>query len=218
MAFVAPAVALRSASGAAHPGCRSRIPRVAFPPPTRRRRATPTRCVPRAAADPPASPSTAERIAAAFIAACMPSDTPYAEQLSAFCREVSRAHAAGFSLDALLLELGTAAAGRSATALARALQPDEVELRSVWVTLCYKTLRARGGVGSGGGGIPDQWDAFVRNVAAAKAQGYDQKRIMLEQTMASAPGVPQRTPMESAVLQQAVRIVLSTLALDGEKS
>lgn len=124
------------------------------------------------------------------------------------------ARGAGYALGALLLELG-AAAGRSEAALGRPLQAEEVELRSVWVTLVYKTLRiSRPGGEDAAGAMPDQWDTFVKNVCAAHERGYDQKRILLEQTMAAEPGAEQRTPMESAVLQQAVRIVLSTLALD----
>jgi hypothetical protein len=63
--------------------------------------------------------------------------------------------------------------------------------------------------------LPDRFDAFVASICDAHAKGYDQKRIQLEQSLVASESAKPRTPVESAILQQSVRIVLSTLALDG---
>lgn len=169
--------------------------------------------------------SCGQRIAAAFIAACMPSNKPYADQLSDFSREVLQAYKRGFSLTALQLEMG----GADTTAvLGRPLQSDEVELRSVWLALAYKTMRYLG-LGPGDQmGEPsatgesssafdrDRLDDFVQGICIAAEKGYDQKRIQLEQSLNPSSSSSSNTALENAILQQSIRIVLTTIAVAKE--
>jgi hypothetical protein len=172
-----------------------------------------------------------QRIAAAFVDACTPSAKSYADQLAAFCAEALTAYRSGYSLVAVQLEMtGEAGGGGS---LGRGLASDEAELRSVWLTLVYKTLRQIrfpiDGVIAGVSAPPegterDRLDEFVKNIVAAARTGYDMKRIQLEQALTStAPSEggtgtpPARTPLENAILNQSVRIVLTTLQVAEER-
>lgn len=156
------------------------------------------------------SPSPASDIARAFIQTCTAPKGAYQENLVLFCAAVSRARAAGFGLDALLLEVSSTDA--ASEILRRPLASEEVELRTVWVTLVFKTLRVRAGESVA---LKDRFDVFVENIAGAKRKGYDQKRIQLEQSLQTeAQEGAGRTELENAILQQSVRIVLATLELE----
>lgn len=164
--------------------------------------------------------SLASRLAQAFVAACTPSDVPYTTQLATFCREALSAYTNGYSLTAIQLELSGAK-----TSVGRALASDEVELRSVWLSLVYKTLRQIGFPISGQASTPsdgfdrDRIDDFVTNIVSAARRGYDMKRIQLEQAMtASERNDSSRTPLENAILNQSTRIVLTTLQVADEQT
>lgn len=153
-------------------------------------------------------PSSADdipsRIATAFVEACSPGSKPYATALKDFCRVSLDAYRSGFSLQALQLELSTHSS---------CLQRDELELRSVWLTLVYKTLRQ---IGFPARQIlpdaPDKLDDFVKNIVAAVRAGYDIKRIQLEQSLSQGPNDKPRSVLESAVLGQSTRLVVTTIS------
>lgn len=150
----------------------------------------------------------AGRIARAFVTACAPGQTPYAEAVRDFCRTGLEAYVAGYSLPALRVALAS-------TAPERALASDEAELRDVWLSLVYKTLRAVGvpsAERSDALTVPDKFDEFVRGIIDAVRQGYDLKRIQLEQALRDTGG-EQRTTLESAILNQSTRLVIATLEL-----
>lgn len=137
-----------------------------------------------------------------------------------FCGAALTAYRAGYTLQALNIELGAAGA---ALGLA-ALKHDEVELRTVWLTLVYKTLRALGHQGGGerleASGGDRQWerdgmDGFVTSIVGAVREGYDMKRIQLEQRLAQEGNA--RSALESAVLGQSTRLVVTTVAVADEE-
>lgn len=175
------------------------------------------RCSPRRARwtlcdTPPAPPSLAQRLASAFIDACSPGRKPYAIALREFCDTALAAYREGYSLQALQMELSTS--GASAQAM-RALQHDEVELRSVWLSLVYKTLRvlrypAKRRVET----EEDGMDEFVGNIVNAVKMGYDMKRIQLEQSLSQKE--KPRTTLESAILGQSTRLVVTTISAATE--
>lgn len=83
-------------------------------------------------------------------------------------------------------------------------------MRAVWLALVYKTLR---NINFPGGSTtsdmpPDRLDAFVKDVVVAVRRGYDMKRIQLEQLSVGEP----RTDLESAVLGQSTRLVVTTIS------
>jgi hypothetical protein len=186
---------------------------------------------PSSSPSPPADGSNstvAQRIATAFIAACSPSSTPYAEQLANFCNEAISAYRSGHSLVSVQLEMSSVSSGGS---LGRSLASDEVELRSVWLSLVYKTLRQlrfpidHGAESSPSDGFDrDRLDEFVKNIVSAARSGYDMKRIKLEQALTSStsPGdggknTSPRTPLEDAILNQSTRIVLTCYQLASDQ-
>lgn len=113
----------------------------------------------------------AKSIDTAFFDACLPNQRPYVDALRAFIAYTVRAYRRGYSLHALQFELQclhptapsstgevddeheededddddddddeTERDGRSSVQR-RPLQSDEIELRTVWITLVYKVLR-----------------------------------------------------------------------------
>ncbi|KAK4534365.1 hypothetical protein CDCA_CDCA01G0390 [Cyanidium caldarium] len=108
----------------------------------------------RACASPSPEPSTdddddddvAVRIHDAFLNACVPTrGVPYVNALKAFIAATAEAYRRGYSLEALDVEVRRASSetrtrdGRPV--VQRPLQSDEVELRTIWLTLVYKALR-----------------------------------------------------------------------------
>lgn len=163
------------------------------------------------ASEPPAQPTLAQRLAAAFIDACQPGTKPYTAALRDFCDNALAAYRAGYTLQALQFELSA-----SQSVGARALRADEAELRSVWLALVYKTLRKIGYPGGGSDAAYDKIDAFVGNIVAAVRAGYDMKRIQLEQSLMLGGGDRPRTELESAVLGQSTRLVITTISAANE--
>lgn len=148
----------------------------------------------------------------AFITACMPGDKPYVEALNIFIGAVLKAYQAGFDLSAVLFELQNRT---SAGTLKMRLKQDEIEFRTVWITIVYKTLRHMKvprdtSRGEEFPGMPDSFDVFIGSVYKAVKNGYDLQRIQLEQSMANPSGVS-RNDFESAVLRQSTRIVYYTI-------
>ncbi|BAM83172.1 hypothetical protein CYME_CMT178C [Cyanidioschyzon merolae strain 10D] len=186
----------------------------------------------------------------AFLNACLPqSGVPYVAALRSFIASTVRAYRLGYSLDALEIELRRVGAeslrsgNRSASGeLPRPLEADEVELRTIWLTLVFKVLRyvnfprdrmppeapseqsSRNRAITEEFRVPDQFDRFVQSIVDAARAGYDLARIRLEQqlqlkSMPQAPGTSigtstsQRSPLESAILNQSTRLVLLTVEI-----
>ncbi|KAA8498929.1 hypothetical protein FVE85_6514 [Porphyridium purpureum] len=148
----------------------------------------------------------------AFLTACMPGNKPYVDALKEFIAAVLQAYQAGFGLNPILFELQSRQGSSK-----RRLQPDELEFRTVWITIVYKTLRHMNvprdtSVSQEIVGLPDSFDTFVASVYKAVKNGYDLKRIQLEQSMAN-PNGQSRNDFESAVLLQSTRIVFYTIEL-----
>ncbi|KAK4529475.1 hypothetical protein CCYA_CCYA01G0332 [Cyanidiococcus yangmingshanensis] len=192
----------------------------------------------------------ASTIHQAFLSACLPnSGVPYVAALRSFIAATVRAYRLGYSLDALEIELRRVSAesvrlgnpnisGESP----RPLEADEVELRTIWLTLVFKVLRYvnfprdcmppeaptevsnRSRAISEEFRVPDQFDRFVQSIVDAARAGYDLARIRLEQqlqirsmpnSLGSAVGAStnQRSPLEAAILNQSTRLVLLTVEI-----
>mmetsp|Transcript_11401 Transcript_11401/g.23076 ORF Transcript_11401/g.23076 Transcript_11401/m.23076 type:complete len:231 (-) Transcript_11401:1325-2017(-) len=164
------------------------------------------------------------RLARSFIEACLPSERPYVEALQNFIATAIQAFRAGYSVQTLQMEIAAETGSDRATMLPRPLRDDEVELRSMWLSLVFKTLRAASGTTDEPSGGPsssssaaapasfDPFDAFVANVIRAFRAGSNFERMKLEQSLSvGAQGTPQRTAEEAAILLQSTRIVVLTL-------
>lgn len=149
------------------------------------------------------------RIAKAFVNACTPTGIPYAEAVQQFVRYALEAYKTGYSLSALRLEL------RGNVDTARALASDEAELRDVWLSLVYKTLRAVRYPGGAGRELmaPDNFDAFVKSVVAARRDGLNLNRIQKVQESGDGKGLSE---LEQAILRQSTRLVVATIDVVDE--
>lgn len=181
-------------------------PRNIFYQPSRKQRVSVVTIFASSSSAPQPTPSLPQRLSQAFIEACTPNPRPYSESLREFCKHALEAYTSGYTLSALNLELS------STSGSVQSLQKDEAELRSVWLTLVYKTLRA---LNISGGGeydgvlkAPDGMDSFVKSIVSAVRAGYDMKRIQLEQSVGGGEG---RSDMESAILGQSTRLVVTTI-------
>lgn len=159
------------------------------------------------------------RIAKSFVEACIPqSGKPYVESLKNFVQAAVQAYRSGYSLQALQMEMASMSdGGRNFSFLPRPLREDEVELRSMWVSLVYKTARAAGepsgdSTPSGSSLSFDAFDGFVKKIVAAVRAGSNFEKIKLEQALAgTGSDGPSRTPEEAAILLQSTRLVVLTM-------
>jgi len=163
-------------------------------------------------AGPPPSPSTLA-IEATFVqAASGANGANYEFSLMEFIRATRDAYDEGITVPALNLELSMC---KQYTA-GRPLQPEEIDLRSVWLSLVYLTFE-RVGYASSTGTFPGESVAadlrqkfytFTYDIVNAKKQGYDLAGLKLEEILQSSEekSATERTPMEQAVLSQAMRI------------
>jgi hypothetical protein len=158
-------------------------------------------------AGPPSSPSTLA-IEAAFVqAASGMSGANYEFGLMEFIRATRDAYDEGIMVPALNFELSMC---QQYTA-GRPLQSDEIELRTLWLSLVYLTFE-RVGYESKSAVFPGQSVAedlrqkfytFTYDIVNAKKQGYDLAGLKLEELLQNPE---EKTPMEQAVLSQAMRI------------
>jgi len=150
----------------------------------------------------------------AFVEACVPGEKSYEEALCGFIDTVMVAYRAGFSLQALLFELQSRQVSAKIT-----LKTDELEFRTVWVTIVYKTLRhlkvpcEQGAHVEEVFALDDSFDVFIRSVHSLVLKGYDLQRIQLEQSMNQTQEA--RTDFETAVLRQSTRLVYYTVKRSG---
>jgi len=161
-------------------------------------------------AGPPASPITLA-IESAFVqAASGMSGANYEFGLMEFIRATRDAYDEGVMVPALNLELSMC---QQYTA-GRPLQSDEIELRTVWLSLVYLTFERVGYESKSTGGFLGQSVAeelrqkfytFTYDIVNAKKQGFDLAGLKLEEVLQS-DDEEERPPMEQAVLSQAMRI------------
>mgnify|MGYP007078101454 CR=1 FL=1 len=164
-----------------------------------------------AAGAPPKPPSPAEMIECTFVRACMDLSTGQVDTLKLFIVSVKAAFLNGATIPAVERELSECAQETAG----RALLPEEVELRSLWLCLVSLTLEA---IGRGGtadeAGVPSEickYAEFVRNVVGAKERGAELKALKLEELLGDELVAP-TTPVELAVLSQSMRLVPPSLS------
>ena len=125
-----------------------------------------------------------------------------------FVRAARDAFDEGIMVPALNLELSMC---KQYTA-GRPLQAEEIDLRTVWLSLVYLTFERVGYESKSAGAFPGQSVAaelrqkfytFTYDVVNAKKQGYGLEKLKLEEVLQSDE---EKTPMERAVLSQAMRI------------
>mmetsp|Transcript_30299 Transcript_30299/g.61455 ORF Transcript_30299/g.61455 Transcript_30299/m.61455 type:complete len:220 (+) Transcript_30299:2-661(+) len=155
----------------------------------------------------------AKEIEKSFVVACTQISSSYEVGLTAFAEAVISAYEEGYSVPSMSLELSSC----PQQTLGRPLQADEVELRQVWMSLVYLTLQtvAHPRVKKDALSIPtpleDRFLGFVRNIVQAHAMGSTLQRLKLEEMMNREEGSAERSPVETAILSQAMRIVFITL-------
>lgn len=159
-------------------------------------------------AGPPASLTTLA-IEAAFVqAASGMNGGNYEFSLMEFVRATRDAYDEGVMVPALNLELSTC----QQYSAGRPLQSDEIELRTVWLSLVYLTFERVGYESKSTGGFLGQSVAadlrqkfytFTYDIVNAKKQGFDLAELKLEEVLQSDE---ERSPMEQAILSQAMRI------------
>lgn len=159
-------------------------------------------------AGPPASLTTLA-IEAAFVqAASGMNGGNYEFSLMEFVRATRDAYDEGVMVPALNLELSTC----QQYSAGRPLQADEIELRTVWLSLVYLTFERVGYESKRTGGFLGQsvaadlrqkFHTFTYDIVNAKKQGFDLAELKLEEVLQSDE---ERSPMEQAILSQAMRI------------
>ncbi|CEL94550.1 unnamed protein product [Vitrella brassicaformis CCMP3155] len=188
----------------------------------------------------------AEAIEKAFIAACSRTDLDYQETLRQFIRPVITAYEKGFNMPALLLEVSTVdkpsierplmvgevtwvtdvpasltrVHDRLFAFLCHGLcQPDEAELRTIWMSLIFLTLQTVGwpqlreSPSQLSISFEEKFSPFVANVVEAHRRGFDLRRLKLEEMISRTGSDKVRTPIEQAMLQQSMRIIFLTLSI-----
>jgi len=131
----------------------------------------------------------------------------YVKALTAFVQAGIGAYDAGYSLPALNLELLADQKVTGDEALDRFIQldPEEVNIRTVWLTLIYLTLaHCRQAV------LPEAEEGLVtlvKGVCTAHREGYTLGTLKLEMLFEGNA----RPPQESAILSQWMRLVFLTL-------
>mmetsp|Transcript_7354 Transcript_7354/g.22416 ORF Transcript_7354/g.22416 Transcript_7354/m.22416 type:complete len:185 (+) Transcript_7354:31-585(+) len=141
-------------------------------------------------------------VTAGFVQVCA-GPKPYPEAIAEFVGAVVKAYKQGYSMTALQMEMQMDKS--------RELQADEVELRTIYVTLVYKTLIVLGVRQDPGTpkveSQPGPFDSFIQQIVEATKRGYDLNRIRLQLNLSSTGN---RDPVESAILQQGSRLAFET--------
>jgi len=169
----------------------------------------------------------AEMLEKTFVDACMQLSSGYVDVLKLFIVAGKAAYERGLTIPQVQLEITqcqTQTAGR-------ALMQEEIDLRTVWLSLIYLTLERvehRKGSSIGSTVDPDlrqKFYTFVYDVVNAKKQGYTLQTLKLEQIMKNSSGQPtsiaekteqmnaQQRQIEEAILSQSMRLVFLTLTV-----
>ena len=103
---------------------------------------------------------------------------------------------------------------------------EEVDLRRLWICLVYLTLEAAGTVSAAdeesvGQTVPadlrQKFGTFVTNVVAAKKRGATLKTLKLDELFSSPTAAESRTPLETAILSQSMRVCFLTMVVIDEE-
>jgi len=167
----------------------------------------------------------AELVEVSFVTACMDQAKGYVDTLKLFCVAVKAGYEIGATIPALSLALSmceTQTAGRP-------LMAEEVDLRALWIALVYLTLESvnhptkHSGPEVGATVPPDQrekFEPFVRSVVSRKQRGFTLQALKLEEILTDAGeggSASARTPIETAILSQSMRLVFLTLTVLDEE-
>ena len=164
-----------------------------------------------------------------FVKSCMQLASGYVDTLKLFISAALAGYEQGFTIPALMLELGsvpTQTAGRP-------LSQEEVDLRTVWLSLVYLVAENVGytdGKATGnsaadaaqvGSSVPaeirSQFCTFVYDVVNARKGGYTFEALKLEDLMRrSGEEAKPMTQVERAILSQSMRICFLTLTVMDE--
>lgn len=171
----------------------------------------------------------AEMLETTFVNACMQLSSGYVDVLKLFIAAAKGGYEIGLTIPQLQLELTSC---KSQTA-GRPLMGEEVELRTVWISLVYLTLERVNHIKSSSLGdtvdpsIRQKFYTFVYDVVNAKKQGYDLQTLKLEQLVRSDGDVQseedkgkteQEKAVENAILSQSMRLVFLTLTVLDEEA
>ncbi|KAK9817217.1 hypothetical protein WJX72_011205 [[Myrmecia] bisecta] len=168
----------------------------------------------------PSFKDVAQKVQRHFLEAAVPEfGVPYTDALQSFVQAGVAAYRSGYSIASINLQLqmarNTGVAAIDTALQGRQLQQDEIDLRSGWLATVYIALDAikfPAEDSPGQLGLDQRLDIFARNVVNLAGKGYDMKRVKLQEVLDMDPITgPPRTPLESAVLSQAIRIVFMTL-------
>ena len=156
-----------------------------------------------------------------FVQACMQLSSGYVDTLKLFIAAALTAYERGFTVNALSLELAqcpTQTAGRP-------LMQEEVDLRSVWLSLVYLTLanvrHESEALEAVGASVPaeirSKFQTFVYDVVNAAQGGYTLESLKLED-MLRRQGTDSESlgAVEKAILGQSMRVVFLTLTVRDE--
>lgn len=154
-----------------------------------------------------------------FVQACVQLASGYVDCLKLFIGAAVGAYEQGFTIAALTLELSQCATQTAG----RPLMAEEVDLRTVWISLVYLTLEnvahpIKSGSANAGASVPEdtrqKFRTFVYDVVNAKAAGYTFEALKLEDVVRrSGEGEAPMSDMERAILSQSMRIVFLTLTV-----
>ena len=174
----------------------------------------------------------AAMLEATFVNACMQLASGYVDMLKLFVAAALSGYEQGFTIPALQLELSTVPTQSAGRPLAR----DEVELRTVWLSLVYLVAenvghpsqpnqsrsKSKTTAAAVGATVPpeirSQFCTFIYDVVNARQSGYTLETLKLEDLMRRSGGDEEKsmTDMERAILSQSMRICFLTLTVLDE--
>ncbi|GMI36568.1 hypothetical protein TrRE_jg5005 [Triparma retinervis] len=173
----------------------------------------------------------AEMVETTFVNACMQLSTGYVDVLKLFIVAAKAGYELGMTIPQLQLELSSC---KSQTA-GRPLLAEEVELRSIWISLVYLTLERVSHLKTSSSlgdtvdpAIRQKFYTFVYDVVNAHKQGYTLQTLKLENLVRSgaeeggeveeAGKSEQDKAIEKAILSQSMRLVFLTLTVLEEEA
>jgi len=169
---------------------------------------------------------TSERIAemleATFVRACMDAARGVVDTKKLFVVAAKAGYELALPIPTLRNEL---AACQRQTA-GRALMPEESELRDLWLSLVYLTLRELGHAAEEGlaaaDSVPEEtrvtYALFVNNIVAAQGAGAALSELKIDAMLPSAAAADApRTALQTAILSQSMRVVYLTKTVIDEE-
>ena len=136
------------------------------------------------------APMVAEMVETTFVNACMQLSSGYVDVLKLFIVAAKAGYELGLTIPQLQLELSSC----KSQSAGRPLLAEEVELRSVWISLVYLTLERVSHLKNSSLGdtvdpsIRQKFYTFVYDVVNAQKQGYTLQTLKLENLVRSGEG------------------------------